>query len=72
MTDDARKVLGSRLYSIGWLLLMAFGICTLFYWVGALSAATTDNLKVCLGGPAMVLLISGRLLSPNQKTNKER
>ena len=63
----ARNVLGARLYAIGWLLLMAFGICTMFYWVGALSAETTETLKVCLGGPAMVLLVSGRLLSRKRK-----
>lgn len=67
MTDDARKVLGSQLYAVGWLVLMTFGVCTMFYWVGALSAEMTDTLKMVLGAPAMVLLVTGRLLSTPRK-----
>jgi hypothetical protein len=69
MTEEARKNLGQQLYAIGWLVLMAFGVCTMLYWVGAMSPEMTDNLKVILGGPAMILLITGRLMStPRKKT----
>jgi len=71
MTEEARKNVGQQLYAIGWLVLMAFGVCTMFYWVGAMSPETTETLKLVLGGPAMILLVVGRLMSTPAKKSDQ-